>query len=85
MSFASFMSGLWDDIFSPPCAQDPCSTGFADIGTSNSIDMSSSNDDWVSAHGTQCDYQPAAEAFDIFQGGGTFDAFDSGCSFSSFD
>lgn len=83
MSFSDFISGLWDDVFAPSCAHDSCSSGFIDLGSSNTIDMS--NDDWTSAHGTQANYQPAAEAFDMFQGGGTFDSFGSSSSFSSFD
>lgn len=92
MSFSSFMSGLWDDVFAPVCANDSCSSGFADMDGSSSIDMSSSSsDDWTNCFGTQADFQPAAEAFNQFQGGGTLDAFDSSslcnssCSFNSFD
>lgn len=85
MSFLSFMSGIFDDVFAPACVHDNCSSGFIDMSTSNTgIDSGMNNDSWTSAFGTQADFQPAAESGGI-QFGGTFDAFDSSSSFSSFD
>lgn len=86
MSFTSFISSLFDDAFSPACAHDSCSSGFVDMGSSDSSSSisTSSTDDWTNAFGTQADFQPAAEAFTDFQAG-TFDAFDSSPSFDSFN
>ena len=86
MSFLSFMSDVWDDVFTPACVHDSCSSGFIDMSSPSSTDIGStmSNDDWTSAWNTQADFQGAAETGGI-QCGGTFDAFDSSPSFSSFD
>ncbi|GJI97026.1 hypothetical protein RugamoR57_37440 [Duganella caerulea] len=93
MSFFSDLLGdVFDSVFAPACANDPCSSGYVEnlgisdnssvFDSSSMSDNSISSSDWTSAFGTQCDFQPAAESGGL-QFGGTFDSFDSGIGGSS--
>lgn len=53
-----WLNDLIDSVFQPPCATDPCSSGY--IESAFLGDYTSGIDD---AFGTQAMYQPAAEAF----------------------